>query len=129
MASGVLLRHHRNLKLSEPFCRGGNKRHAATEADHEVHRLGRASLGWNNEVPLVLSVGVINHDDHSTGLEFFKRLGNRCDERSHTALFYEQRRLVSSGYHRQQAPAPAWGAWISLPPLESTGISTTQRRP
>src|SRR5258708_33406796 len=43
---------------------------ATAVADHEIDRFGRHLFGWNNEVPLVFAVLVIDEHNHAAGAQF-----------------------------------------------------------
>ena len=44
---------------------------------HEIDRLGRRFLGWNDEVALVFPIFLVNEDDHLALLNIFDDLVDR----------------------------------------------------
>ena len=63
---GVVRHHQRQLELVEPLAFERQADHAAGVADHERDRLGRHLLRRHDEVALVLTVGVVDHDHQLT---------------------------------------------------------------
>ena len=61
---GVLGDHHRNLQLVEAFPRHREANQAPAVPRHEVDGLGSDLLCGNSEVALILSILVVDDDDH-----------------------------------------------------------------
>ena len=65
IAGGVLLDHQGDVQLVEPLGRHGNAHQPPPVPDHEVDDLGGDLLGGDRQVPLVLPVLVVHHDDQA----------------------------------------------------------------
>ena len=64
----------RNLELVQAFTLHGNAYQATGVGDHEGDRLGSGVLGKQEQVSLVLSPLVVDHDDKLAGSQVFERL-------------------------------------------------------
>ena len=73
---GVVRDHQGQAQVVEPLAEHGHADHAAGVADHERHGLGRDQLRRHDEVALVLTVGVVDHDHELAALDGLDRVLN-----------------------------------------------------
>ena len=76
---GVVGHHQRDPQLVEPAALDRHADHAARVADHERHGLGRHLLGRDDEVALVLTVGVVDHDHDLAACDGVDGLLDLCE--------------------------------------------------
>src|SRR6266478_8087830 len=78
---GVVGDHHRDLQLVEALAEHGHADEPAPVLGHEVDRLRGRLLGGHEQVPLVLAVLVVDHDEHATGADLLDAFLDRNELR------------------------------------------------
>ena len=73
---GVVLNHHGDSEVFEAFPGHGNADETAPVLGHEINDFRAALVGGDGEIALVLTVLVIDNDDHLPGLEILNGLGD-----------------------------------------------------
>ena len=74
---GIVLNHHGNAQLLQPFADDGHADQAPGLPGHEIDGLRRNLLRGHGQVALVLPAFIINDDDDLAGLDVFDRFRNR----------------------------------------------------
>src|SRR5262249_47396675 len=81
----AVLRHHQgNVELVEPLRRHRQADEAAAVPGHEVDRLWRDFLRRDRQVALVLTVRIVDDDDHLAGANRLDRVLDRRERRGRT---------------------------------------------
>ena len=98
----ILGAHRAEPELVQPLFRHRQADQATAILRHEVDRLRGDHFGGHGQVAFVFAVFIVNHDDHSTGANFFNSGRHVTELRflSHRGYekFYQTQRWPSAGF-------------------------------
>ena len=115
-AGGVLLRHGEEAQIVGALLGEGEADEAAAVAGHEIDGFGSDMLGGQGQIALVLTILVVDHNDHAAGANFGEGAGDVGEGRVEGAGGLGMVQIYFRLWRAETAKMPREGTEIIHPP-------------